>query len=480
MEPHELAFVPALEQAAMVRRGDVTPTELAECYLARIEALNPTLNAYVTVSADVALAAARDAERRLASGAAGEGDDARNGPAPFLGVPISIKDLADTAGIVSTHGTAEWRDRVPDRDDEVVARIRAAGFGILGKTIVPEFGPLNISEPPGYPPGRNPWDPQRSCGGSSGGAAAALAAGLCPISHGSDGGGSIRNPSAWCGVFGIKPQRGRISRAPRPQSFFSHDGPIARTVADAAALLDVMAGYATGDAYWAPPPSRPFRAEVGAAPGRLRVAWHPHPGVEREACEPANRAAAADTAALLADLGHDVVEACPPGYGDEVLAAASVVFAANHAAEADTVPYPPLDTLDPWMATLIGLGRMVSAVDYAKAMSSLQDLSRRVVAFFDDFDVFVSPTVAKQPPLVGAMQGMGIDEVQQFFALTPFTALWNTTGQPAVSLPLAWDDDGLPVGVQVVGRPADEATLIRVSAQLEAARPWIDRRPPVS
>ncbi len=239
MAPSELVFSSALEQAEMLERREVSSVELVECYLERIERLNPRLNSYITVASDHARAAARDADVRRAAG----------GEVPrFLGVPISIKDLADTAGIVSTHGTAEWRDRLPDCDDAVVAKLRAAGFVFLGKTVVPEFGPLNISEAPGYPPGRNPWNPDLNCGGSSGGAAAALAAGMCPVSHGSDGGGSIRNPSSWCGVFGLKPQRGRISRAPHPQSMFSLDGPITRTVADAAALLDVMAGVVTGDA----------------------------------------------------------------------------------------------------------------------------------------------------------------------------------------------------------------------------------------
>ncbi len=290
MDPDELAFTSALEQAAMLERGDVTSAELVECYLTRIESLNPRLNSYITVAADHARAAAKDADARRALG----GEHSR-----FLGVPISIKDLADTAGIVSTHGTAEWRDRVPEHDDVVIAKIRAAGFVILGKTVVPEFGPLNISEPPGYPPGRNPWNPDLNCGGSSGGAAAALVSGMCPISHGSDGGGSIRNPSSWCGVFGLKPQRGRISRAPNPPSMFSHDGPITRTVADAAALLDVMEGYVTGDAWWAPPPARPFLDEVGVDPGTLRVAFHPHPGIPRDECAPANRKAAEDAAQLL-------------------------------------------------------------------------------------------------------------------------------------------------------------------------------------
>jgi amidase len=471
MDTEELAFTPAVDLAAMVRRGDVSPSELVDVYLDRIESLDGKLNSYVTVAADAARNAARAAEQRLTHGSEHP---------PFLGVPISIKDLNDTAGIRSTHGTAEWRDRVPERDDEVVARIRAAGFVILGKTITPEFGPLNISEPPAYPPGRNPWDPERSCGGSSGGAAAAPAAGLCPISQGSDGGGSIRNPSSWCGVFGLKPARGRVSAAPHAQQFFSINGPLARTVVDAAALLDQMAGPATGDAWWAPPLARALRDEAGADPPPLRVAYHEHPGVERDACAVANRAAARETAELLEAIGHHVEEAVPPGYGDDVVMQSSIVFAANHAAEADLAPYPPLETLDPWMRTLVEMGRLVTAADYVKAMALLQDLARRTVAFFDDYDVFVSPTVAGPPPLVGSMAGVGIEDVMRFWALTPFTALWNTTGQPAASLPLGEDEHGLPVGVQVVARPAAEATLVRVCAQLEAARPWRHRRPPVS
>jgi len=477
MDDRELAFTPALEQAAMLRRGDVSAVELTECYLARIDALNPKINAYVTVAEDFARAAARAADAALREAR----DDT---PLPsFVGVPISIKDLHDTAGIRSTHGTAEWRDRVPEHDDEVVARTKRAGFVFLGKTIVPEFGPLNISEPPGYPPGRNPWDPERSCGGSSGGAAAALVAGLCAVSHGSDGGGSIRNPSAWCGAVGIKPQRGRVSAAPDAQQFFSINGPIARTVADAAALLDVMAGPAVGDAWWAPPFERPLVEEVGREPGHLRVAYHPHPGVERDACAPANRAAVEDVARLLESLGHTVEHAAPPGYAEDVLVQSSTIFAAQHAAAADLEPYPPLETLDPWMRTLVEMGRLVSAVDFVKAFDELQAMSRRTVAFFEDdpgYDLFVAPTVAAPPPVVGSMSNAGIERVMEFWALTPFTALWNTTGQPAMSLPLAVDDTGLPVGVQLVGRPAAEASLVRVAAVLEAERPWRDRRPPVS
>src|SRR5581483_4656745 len=276
------------------------------------------------------------------------------------------------------------------------------------------------------------------------------------------------------------PVRGRVSAAPDAQQFFSISGPIARTVSDAAALLDAMAGPATGDAWWAPPFERPLREEVGADPGRLRVAFHEHPGVEPDACAPANRAAVRDTVALLEQMGHTVEEAVPFGYGEDVVMSSSMVFAANHAAEADLMPYPPLDTLDPWMRTLVEMGRLVPAHEYVKALAGLQEMSRRTVAFFDDYDLFVSPTVAGPPPVVGSMAGAGIEDVMKFWALTPFTALWNTTGQPAVSMPLAHDDLGLPVGVQIVGRPAAEATLVRVAAQMEAAKPWIDRRPPIS
>jgi len=273
MSAADLAFTPAREQAAMVRRGDVTPSELVESYLARIERIDPTLDAYLTVAADAAGDAARAAEDRLAAG-----DDA-----PFLGVPISVKDLVDTAGIRTTHGTAAWHDRVPEHDAEVVRRLRAAGFVVLGKTNTPQLGCRATTESPKFPTCRNPWDTTRHAGGSSGGAASALAAGLCPISLGSDGGGSIRIPAGWCGVFGIKPSRGRVSSAPRPTPWASVIGPIARTVDDAAALLDVIAGYVTGDPWWAPPPARPFVDEVGADHGRLRVAVttaHPNPGDE--------------------------------------------------------------------------------------------------------------------------------------------------------------------------------------------------------
>jgi amidase len=462
----DLAFVPALEQATLVRRKEVTPVELAEVYLRRIERIDPGLGAYLTVAADHALESARAAQDALAGG-----EDLPQ----FHGVPISIKDLNDTAGIRTTHGTARWSARVPDRDDEVVARIRRAGFVILGKTVTPEFGPLNVSEPPAYPPGRNPWDPSRTCGGSSGGAASAVAAGLCPISQGSDGGGSIRNPSAWCGVYGLKPSRSRVSFAPGADSFFAINGPIARTVADAAALLDVMAGYVTGDAHVAPPPARPFVEESTEAPGRLRIAFHPHPGRDAADVAPAYRQAVLDTAELLAGLGHELVEASPPAFDEVLLNQAAMIFAGNFAARAPDLPDP--DTFDPWNRMLLEMGKGVAAADYVRALTGLQTRARDVVAFFDDFDLLLTPTVGQPPPEIGALKNFDLTRIQFVFGLTPFTSMWNTTGQPAASVPVGFDGDGLPIGVQLVGRPWDEATVIRVSAQLETERPWSHVRP---
>ena len=462
----ELAFTPALEQAALIRRGEVSPTELVEATLDRIRRLDPDLDAFLTVSEDHARESARDAEQRLRDADASS---------PFLGVPISIKDLNDTAGIRTTHGTATWHDRVPDRDEEVVARIRHAGFIIVGKTNTPEFGSRSTTESPAYPSARNPWDPTRTPGGSSGGAAAAVATGMGSVAHGSDGGGSIRIPSAWCGVFGIKPARGRVSAAPGPQSWNATSGPIARTVADAAALLDVMQGYARGDVWWLPPPERPFLEEVGAPTGRLRIAWtadHPDPDMQVEA---AWRDAVISTVELLADQGHELIEAVPPVID---LTRLALVPASSVATRPDL---PPIDTLDMTNRTLVALTDAASAADLADALRCLQDETRRITAFFDDVDVLVTPTLAAGAPRLGE-RIMGEEDWEgmlQLLRIVAFTPTWNMTGQPAVAVPAGLDDAGLPVSVQLVGGPADEVTLIRLASWLEAARPWRDLRPPV-
>jgi amidase len=463
----DLAFASARDQATMIRRGDVSSSELVEGYLARIAALNDQLHAYLTVAEDFARAAAREADERVARR---EFDGA-----PFLGVPVSIKDLADTAGIRTTHGTATYADRVPDVDDEVVARVKRAGFVILGKTNTPEFGSRSTTESPAFPTARNPWDTDCTPGGSSGGAGAALAAGLCPIAHGSDGGGSIRIPAAWCGLVGLKPSRGRVSWAPGPQSANATNGPLARTVADAAAFLDAIAGYATGDFWWAPPPDRPFLDEVDVEPGRLRIAFttrHPMPDLT---IAEAWRDAVVATAQQLEALGHDVVEVDPPEFD---VTATALLPAAARAADPGL---PPLDTLDFPNRTIVQLGNSATAKDLAAAQAALQLATRRYVAFFDDVDVLLTPTLASGPPRIGE-QIMGSEDWEgmlELLRVVAFTPTANMTGQPAIALPTGLDDDGHPVSVHLVGRPADEATILRVAAQLEAVLPRLPR-PPVS
>lgn len=463
MTNDNIAFLPAIEQARLIREKEVSSVELVNLYLERIEEHNQTLNAYITVAADQAREAANQADADLASGDAG----------PFAGVPISIKDLNATAGIRTTYGTATMSDNIPVTDDAVVARIRKAGFVILGKTNTPEFGTTPWTQPPAYGPCANPWDITRTSGGSSGGAASALAAGLCAVSQGSDGGGSVRIPSSVCGVYGIKPSRGRVSNAPGPVSMLSQDGPIGHTVADAAALLDVMSGYETGDAFTAPPPLRPFLNEATTDPGRLRIAYSVKPAVSVPVAE-ANVAAVVATAAKLSDLGHDVFESDPP-FGEGELEAFLKIWPVGRA---EFQPLPPLQTLDPVNRALIEMADGISAVDYRIAWHTLERNARRLVAFFDDVDVLISPVCATPPPLHYEFRDP--DGLTEFFSavnFVPFPAAWNTTGQPAASCPLYLDESGLPIGVQVVGRPFDEAAVIRVSAQLEAEMGFLGTPP---
>jgi amidase len=388
-------------------------------------------------------------------------------------VPLPVKDLTETAGIRTTLSTRAFADNVPARDTTVVRRLREAGFVLLGKTNTPELGliPFTTSELNGTT--RNPWDVARTAGGSSGGAAAAVAAGLAPAAHGSDGGGSIRIPASCCGVYGLKPSRGRVSPAPYPDVYgLATAGPITRTVADAAALLDVLAGPEVGDVYRCAPPPRPFAAEVGADPGRLRVAWTVEPPLEA----PVDRAcvrAAEEAAALLAELGHDVVEAAPPWRSDALLPLFTRVW--------QTIPtlYGPdaRAGYEPLAAALAAQADTTSSSDYVHAQLALQAYARAVVAFWDGFDLLLTPTLAL-PPVPHDWQDVEPEPLRRFARnaqFTPFAAVANLTGQPSASLPLHSSDDGLPVGVMLTARPEDEATLLRVSAQLEAARPWRDR-----
>ena len=476
----DLAFAAAATQAELVRRGAVSPTELVELYLDRIDRWNPELGAYFTVATEQARAAARDAEARLRADVE---------LPPYLGVPISIKDLTDTAGIRTTYGTRAWKARVPEHDTEVVRRIKAAGFVILGKTSTPEFGAAPVTEPPGFPAARNPWDPTRTPGGSSGGAAVAAASGLCAVAHGSDAGGSIRIPSALCGCVGIKPTRGRVSAAPLSPELLVVEGAIGRSVSDAAGLLDVMEGYATGDPYWVGSPERPFLEEVSLSPPRLRIAWTAEPFLAGVEVANANRDAAGDAARLLGELGHTVGEGRPVWNSGSAANEMAIVGAAL-SARADL---PADDQLDPVNRFMLEAGRMLSASQYLAIREQLGVEAREAMRFFDDVDVLVTPTVPIPAPPVGEyttiaemedlrgflMESMLGGTMPRFGWLAAFTAPWNVTGRPAVSVPLAVDENGYPVGIQLVGRPGDEATLIRLAAQLERERPWATRRPPL-
>jgi amidase len=461
----ELAFASALEQAELVRTREVSPVELVTGYLERIEQLDPELNAFVTVCGEEALQEARRAEE-----VTGE-------LPPFHGVPFPVKDLTETARVRTTFSSRAYADHVPEHDTAVVRRLREAGFVLLGKTNTPEFGLSPVTEPELNGPCRSPWDPGRTPGGSSGGGGAAVAAGLAPAAHGSDGGGSIRIPASCCGLFGIKPARGRISNAPYADGSMAlgTSGPLTRTVGDAAALLDVLAGYEPGDAHWAPPPARPFAAEVHEDPAPLRIALVTTPPAEVPVDDACVRAAR-EAGRLLEELGHTVEEAPPPWQDDDFMPLFLLVWQVSPTLYPQATP----ELVEPLTRAFMARAQDTSSVEYIRTVVRLQMLARRVVSFCLNYDLVLTPTLALPPVPIGWIYE-GDDPWGQFDRMvrfTPFTAIANVTGQPAVSVPFSQSDEGLPVGVQLIGRPADEATLLRVSAQVERARPWAHRRPP--
>jgi amidase len=431
-----------------VRDGQVSPRELAEQAIARIEDTNPKLNFLVTESFDFV------------------------GPpdGPFRGVPMLVKDLTETAGLRTTFSSRAYAGYVPEIDTATVRRMRAAGFTILGKSNTPEFGITCVTESDLNGACLNPWDSSRTPGGSSGGAAAAVAAGVLPLAHGSDGGGSIRIPASCCGLFGLKPSRGRVSPAPYPSGSLemSQQAGLSVTVRDAAAFLDVLAGYEPGDAHWAPPPERPFADEVGRDPGRLRIAVTAEPPMPYDV-EPAVAAVAREAADALTALGHDVVEATPPWRDESLLWLFARIWQLTPAL------YPSIDPdlLMPINRALYERANETSSVELTKAASALMMHARRVLSFWKDVDVVLTPTLAKVPVSIGWIFETD-DPWEQFERgafMTPFTPLVNVTGQPAASVPFGVVD-GLPVGVQLIGPPAGEAVLFRLAAQLEEAHPW--------
>ena len=444
----------ALGLAARVRDGEVSARELAEETIARIEATNPELNFLVTDCFEQALAT-----------------EPRDGP--FGGVPMLVKDLNETAGVRTTFSSRAFADYVPAADSAVVRRIKDAGFIVLGKSNTPEFGSTAVTESVLNGICRNPWNPERTPGGSSGGAAAAVAAGVMPLAHGSDGGGSIRIPASCCGLFGIKPSRGRVSPAPYVSGSLelSQSGPLSVSVRDAAAFLDAIAGYEPGDAHWAPPPERPFLDEVGADPGRLRIAFTAEPPIPFEV-DPRVVAVARDAADALAALGHEVVEGGPQWSDETLLSGFAKLWQVGPA----LFPVADPALLEPLNRELARVAHETSSVVFAQAVTGLQRLARRIVSFWNDVDIVLTPGLAKLPVPIGWIFEPD-DPWEQFRRggeFTPFTPIVNITGQPAATVPFGVVD-GLPVGVQLIGPPAGEAMLFRLAAQLEEAHPWAER-----
>lgn len=455
----------ATGQAARVAKGEVSPKELVNAAIDRIEALNPTLNAVIHERFERArIEAARD----LPDG-------------PFRGVPILLKDIAcASAGDPQHQGTRFLKDArwVEEHDSAVTRRIREAGFVILGRTNTPEFGNAITTEPEAYGPTRNPWNIEHSTGGSSGGSAAAVASGMVPVAHANDGGGSIRIPANECGLVGLKPARGRVSFAPDGEGWFglAVTGAVARTVRDAAALVDLMAGTEPGDPYAAVALPGPLAAEAGRDPGRLRIGLLDHPILLDVAADPYCAEAVRAAGALLEKLGHHVAESHPPAMQDvefagRFAAIAGVSIAAEVATWERCLGYPVIDTLEDINRLLVSLGQSITGPQFAETISWSHDYTRRVVSWWQDgWDVLVSPVLNGTSPRLGSFTGAAGGEL--LGRLVQYTPQFNVTGQPAISLPLAVSTSGLPIGVQFVAAPWREDVLVRLAAQIEAAGPW--------
>jgi len=467
MNSVDLAFTPALEQARLIRTKFLSPLELVNIYLDRIQRLNPLLGCYFTVMADMALELAKTQTEQLVLVS-----DINDLP-PFFGVPISIKDLNPVAGVACTYGSRALVDQIATYDDGVVSRIRQAGFNILGKTATSEIGSLPYTEPDGFPPARNPWNLDYTPGGSSGGAAAAVAAGLSSVAHGSDGGGSVRGPAFCCGLVGIKPTRGRVSHAPVGdfQSGISTDGPLARTVTDAAALLDIMSGYILGDPYWLPAPNPSFLAATQQPPKSLKIAIATSV-LPIDKISPDCEQAVKNTVKLLEQLGHQI-EPINLDFSD-IIEPFILVWKSGVASAG--IPPEYLGSVNQWL-----IETQITAGQYLQAVSKMQVGGRQIVASLSPFDIVVLPTYMSPAIRVGEYAQLSPEETLQRITewISPCPG-FNVSGQPAIAIPTGFTPEGLPVGVQLVGKPATEATLIALAAQLEALQPWENHRPPMA
>ncbi len=480
--------------AQLVRTKQISPAELIEEAISRIEAHNPKINAIIYKMYDQA--------RKVAQGTLPDG--------PFKGVPFLLKDMhATVEGVPTSSGTRILKNIPQPHDNEIVRRYRAAGVILLGKTNVPEFSLLPYTEPEAFGPTNNPWDLTRTAGGSSGGSAAAVAARLVPLAGGSDGGGSIRIPASCCGVFGLKPTRGRTPAGPDVGDIwrgFTQEHVLTRSVRDSAAMLDAISGPDVGAPYWAAAPERPYLQEVTTEPGRLRIAFTSTPFLGHEVHEDCRKGLEA-TVRLLEKLGHELVEAAPQIDREAFAIAFLTMIAAETRDEIDwaaglagrKTSYADFET---GTSALALLGQAFSAGKYANALNYLLSTARSVGRFFEGYDVLLTPTLAEPPILTGSLQpsaaerfliglvgrlnaawllnALGVIKplASKTFNFMPYTPIFNVTGQPAMSVPLCWNEAGLPIGMHFVGRFGDEATLFRLAGQIDRAQPWSDRIPP--
>ncbi|NEO84410.1 MAG: amidase [Spirulina sp. SIO3F2] len=457
MDKTAIAFASAIEQAQWIRQGELSPLELTQLCLERIAAQDGAIGSFFTVLAEAAIAEAQTKTEQLAQ-------KPEHLP-PFFGVPTAIKDLNAMAGVPFSLGVAALRENPGPVDDGMVQRLRAAGFTLLGKTATCELGLFPTTEAPGFPPTRNPWNRAYTSGGSSGGAAAAVAAGFCAVAQGSDGGGSIRTPASCCGLVGLKPARGRVTHAPlgyHPGSI-STNGMLTRTVADAAALLDIISGYVTGDPFWLPSPEQPYAQLRGEELRPLKIAWSDTISPIGQAA-PICQAAVAQTVQQLESLGHhlepsalDVAALQDPF---KVIWQASVC--------ASGLPLEILSPIAQWLGQQAG-----SLQRYFGAIQQMQIAARQLVGFFEQYDALLLPVHLHSPLKIGALENLPFEEtLEQIIHWIAPCPLANATGLPAIALPALQDEQGLPIGIQIVGKPADEATLIQLALQLEAVNNW--------
>jgi amidase len=459
-------YIEAWELRELVLKKEVRAREVAEFFLERVERLNPKLGAFITVTADRALADAARIEKMSA---------AEGVKLPLFGVAYSLKDLLWTKDIRTTFGSKNFENWHAPADAELAVRLANSGGILLGKTSTPEFGLRPVTEGGLCPPARNPWNLEHTAGGSSGGSASAVAAGMHPVAQGSDGGGSVRIPAACCGLVGIKPSRGRITSSPAAGEGWaglSTTGPIARTVRDAALMLDAMAGMMPGDPYAARPHTRPFVEEVTAHPKKLRLAVINHSALGSPDDE--TLAALESACGTFREMGHSIEPltldpAAMLGKFARVIVGASVA--------STNIPDPEL--LEPVVRASYEWGKKISAADYIRAVTGMHNTSRGIIHTLMPYDALIAPTLTRPAVRIGSLGLNPATSADEVYAWIPFTFPFNSTGQPAISIPNGFSKSGLPLALQMIGRPGDEAGIIALAADFERARPWKDKHPPI-